>query len=92
MRNRCTLIPVIPTMSARAIRSKSSSSTLSSTNVTRCSFGVRAASNGKLAGGTLARLPNSGNACSSPQYDVSKAGLMSTMSAMIDLNFRKAEG
>ena len=39
MRNRCTLMPVTPTMSARAQRSKSIGSTFSSIRVTVCSPG-----------------------------------------------------
>ncbi len=37
MRNRCTLIPVMPTMSARRHRSQSIGSTFSSISVTVCS-------------------------------------------------------
>ena len=46
MRKRCTLMPVRPTTSARARRSKSSGSTFSSRRVTRWPGGVRAASRG----------------------------------------------
>src|SRR5208283_6186464 len=53
----CTLIPVRPTMSARAQRSKSIGSTFSSIRVIVCSPGVSAASRGRAATGKLARLP-----------------------------------
>src|SRR5438132_3824082 len=49
----------------------------------RCSPGVRAASNGSAATGTLARLPSNGKACSMPQYDTSNRGLIRTISAML---------
>jgi len=60
IRNRWTLIPVMPTMSARAQRSKSTASTFSSIRVTVCSAGVNAASKGRQATGMLARLPMNG--------------------------------
>ena len=50
-------MPVTPTMSARAQRSKSIASTFSSIRVTVCSAGVKAASNGRQATGMAARLP-----------------------------------
>ena len=86
IRNRCTLIPVTPTMSARAHRSQSIGSTFSSISVTVCSRGVSAASSGRHATGRLAGLPMNGNACSIPQYDTSKRGLMSTISAIVFLS------
>src|SRR6266436_7913260 len=49
----------------------------------RCSPGVRAASSGSAATGTLARLPSNGKACSMPQYDTSNRGLIRTISAML---------
>ena len=81
MRPRWTLMPVRPTMSARAMSSKSIGVTFSSTMRTRCGGGVSAASRGRLATGIAARLPRSGSARSRPQYDASKRGLTSTMSA-----------
>ena len=81
MRARWTLMPVRPTMSARARSSKSIGVTFSSTMRTRCGGGVSAASSGRLATGIAARLPSSGSARSRPQYDASKRGLTSTMSA-----------
>ena len=83
MRARCTIIPVTPTMSARAQRSKSIGSTFSSISVTVCGSGVSAASSGRHPTGMLARLPKIGIACSRPQYETSKRGLMITMSAMV---------
>ena len=82
MRNRCTLMPVTPTMSARSQRSQSIGSTFSSISVTVCSAGVSAARSGRHATGRLARLPRNGKAYSIPQYDTSNRGLMSTMSAI----------
>ena len=61
------------------------SSTHSSTSSTVCSGGVRAASSGKQPTGMFARLRKIGSACSRPQYEVSKRGLMSTMFAKVHL-------
>ncbi len=82
MRNRCTLIPVRPTMSARRQRSQSIGSTFSSISVTVCSLGVSAASSGRHATGRFARLPTNGRAYSMPQNDTSNRGLMRTISAI----------
>src|SRR6516164_1086975 len=75
-------MPVRPTMSARAQRSKSIGWTFSSTRVTVCSGGVSAASSGRLATGRIALTPRNGIACSRPQYEISKRGLIRTISAM----------
>ena len=48
-------------MSARAHRSRSMSSMFSSSRVTECPGGVRAASRGRLASGMLARFPRNGS-------------------------------
>ena len=80
MRRRCTTMPVTPTISAAAQRAKSIGSTFSSMRVMRCSGGVSAASSGNAATGSAERLPMNGKACSRPQNDTSKRGLMSTMS------------
>ena len=53
-------MPVTPTMSAAAQRAKSIGSTFSSISVMRCSGGVSAASSGKAATGSAARLPMNG--------------------------------
>ena len=82
MRNRCTLIPVRPTISARRHRSQSIGSTFSSISVIVCSLGVSAASSGRQATGKFARLPTKGRANSMPQYDTSNRGLMITISAI----------
>ena len=82
MRWRWTIIPVSPTISARAQRSKSIGPTFSSMIVTLWPEGVSAAIKGSAAGGMLARRPIKGMACSSPQYDISNRGLIRTMSAM----------
>ena len=82
MRNRCTLIPVMPTISARWQRSQSIGSTFSSISVTVCSPGVSAARSGRHATGRLARLPMNGRACSIPQYEISNRGLINTISAI----------
>ena len=69
-------------MSARATRSKSMASTFSSISVTWCGAGVKAASSGKLPTGMLALFPMIGRTCSRPQKEISKRGLIKTMSAM----------
>jgi hypothetical protein len=76
-------MPVSPTRSALARRSKSSGSTFSSSKVTLCSRGVSAARRGRQATGRFAFLPKSGMACSMPQNEGSKRGLMRTISAML---------
>src|SRR4051794_4365343 len=91
IRNRCTLSPVTPTMSARPQRSKSIASTFSSIRVIVCSPGVNAARSVRLVTGRLARLPRNGSAYSMPQYDTSNRGLIKTMSAMID-SFSRVHG
>src|SRR6266404_8817949 len=82
MRMRCTTMPVTPTMSASAQRAKSIGSTFSSIIVRRCPSGVSAANNGRAATGSTADLPIKGSACSRPQNDTSKRGLIKTMSAI----------
>ncbi len=82
IRPRWATIPVRPTMSARAHRSKSISSIFSSTRVSECPFGVKAASSGRHATGMLARLPSNGRACSKPEYETSNRGLIRMISAM----------
>src|SRR5262249_57470857 len=82
MRKRCTIMPVSPTTSALARRSKSRGSVFSSSKVTLCSGGVKAARSGRQADGMLAFLPKKGRAYCKPQKETSKRGLISTISAM----------
>jgi len=56
----------------------------SSITVTLCSGGVRAARSGSAATGMAARLNMKGNACSSPQNEISNRGLIRTISAIIN--------
>src|SRR5262249_30115063 len=56
--------------------------TFSSIRVTEWPGGVRAASRGRQAAGMVARLPSRGRACSMPQYETSKRGLIRMMSAI----------
>src|SRR6266446_10327810 len=82
MRMRCTTMPVTPTMSALAQRPKSIGSTFSSMIVNWCPAGVSAANSGRAATGNAADLPINGSACSRPQNDTSKRGLISTISTI----------
>ena len=81
IRVRCTIIPVTPTMSARAQRAKSIGSTFSSIKVTLCSAGVSAASRGSEAIGEAALARRKGIAYSRPYMEASKRGLIRTISA-----------
>src|SRR5439155_11191241 len=82
MRNRWTLMPVSPTTSALARRSKFSDSTFSSIRVIVKSDGVKAARSGRQVAGMLAFFPKIGVAYSMPQKEGSNRGLISTISAI----------